>query len=295
MMGFGMVSLTQANGQLKKFYSLKEDAVYDTVKLSLEASAGTCFIKSTANSTPLNIYGNPNLDRINPSFKSSVNNNTCDVKLKLEEFETSSFDDGFSFASFFTGTSKSSNKKVKEDFWKVYLSDDKVYDLDLKYGIGEANLDFSGTSMKKVKINTGSANVNLNYSLEKVNPIQMDTFYVKVDLGSLEAAKMNYLNASEIIAEVGFGNAVMDFKSGKNSKCNVKASVGAGKIDIILPDDTVPVIIYVKESPMCGVKIAEGYEKVEKNTYVNMSYRADAENLLTFNVDVSFGNVNFMR
>jgi len=294
MFGIGFVLTTKAQGQLKKFYSLKEDAVYDTVKLSLEASSGSCYIKSTANSSPLNIYGNPNLDRINPSFKSKVNNNTCDVTLQLEEFESSAINDSFSFASFFTGTT-TKKESEQENYWKVYLSDEKVYDLNLTYGIGEANLDFSGTSVKKVKINTGSASVNLDNQLNRINPITMDTFYVKVDLGSLIATKMNYLNASNIIAEVSFGNAVMDFKSGENAKCDVKASVGAGTLDIILPDDTIPVIIHVKESPMCGIKIAEGYEKVEKNTYVNMSYRADAENLLTFDVDVSFGKINFKK
>ena len=178
MMGMGVLTYTQAQGQLKKFYSLKEDAIYDTVKLSLEASSGSCYFKNTSHSSPLNIYGNPDLDRINPTFQSNVENNICDVLLKLEEFESPSFDEGFSFASFFSGGSKS-KKKVEKDFWKVYLSDDKIYDLNLKYGIGEANLDFSGTAVKNVKINTGSANVNIDYSLAHGNPIEMDTFYVR--------------------------------------------------------------------------------------------------------------------
>ena len=291
MTGIGFFTLTHANGQLKKFYSLKDEVTYDTVKLSLEASTGSCYFKHTAHSSPLNIYGNPDLDRINPSYHTDIRDNICFVDLKLEEYQTSSFDQGLSFDSFFSAPK--SSKKVVKDYWKVYLSDKKIYDLNLRYGIGEAYLDFSGSAVKKVKINTGNANVKVDYALEHENTIPMDTFFVKVDLGSLEAKKVNYMNASKIIAEIGFGKALLSFKEGENKKCDVNASVGAGTLDIILPDDDTPIIIHIKDSPMCGVKIAEGFEEVEKNTYVNMSYRPDADNLLTFNIDVAIGKIIF--
>lgn len=289
--GIGLGVFSQANAQLKKFYSLKDSDSYDTVKLSLQASTGSCYFTNTTHSSPLNIYGNPDLDRINPTYHTDIKNNTCFVDLKLEEYQSSSFDEGFSFESFFSGPKKS--KKIEKDYWKVYLSDQKIYDLNLLYGIGEAYLDFSGTAVKKVKINTGNANVKVDYSLNRENLIGMDTFSVKVDLGSLEAEKVNFLNASNIIAEIGFGSALLSFKEGENKKCDVQASVGAGTLEVVLPEDDTPVIIYLKGSPMCRVKIADGYEEVEKNTYVNMSYRADAENLITFNVDVAIGKIIF--
>ncbi len=96
MTGIGLITLTQANGQLKKFYSLKDAATYDTVRLSLEASTGSCYFKNTTYSSPLNIYGNPDLDRINPTYHTEIKNNNCHVGLKLEEFESSSFDEGLS-------------------------------------------------------------------------------------------------------------------------------------------------------------------------------------------------------
>ncbi|MGB3465945.1 MAG: hypothetical protein WBA74_11775, partial [Cyclobacteriaceae bacterium] len=133
----------------------------------------------------------------------------------------------------------------------------------------------------------------VDYSLNKANLIAMDTFSVKVDLGSIEAEKVNFLNATNIIAEIGFGNALLSFKEGENKKCDVIASVGAGTLEVVLPEDDTPVIIHLKDSPMCRIKIAEGYEEVEKNTYVNMSYRADAENLITFNIDVAIGKIIF--
>ncbi|MCR9252049.1 MAG: hypothetical protein NXI20_16610 [bacterium] len=289
--GLGILTLTQAHSQLRKFYSLKEDGSFDTVKLTLEATSSTCFVRTAKNSDPLNIYGNPDLERINPTYKAKIHQNTCNVQLGLEEFETSSLGEGFSFSTMFTSSSTKTNK----DYWKIYLTDSKVYDLNMNYGIGDANLDLSGTSVSKIKINTGSANVKAGFMDGLINGVEMDTFYVKVDLGSFDAPKLNLMNASTVIADIGFGSANLDF-SGKNTKrCEIKTTVGAGNLDILLPEDDVPIIIYVKDSPLCGIKLTKGFEEVEDNVFVNMSYSEDAENLMIFDVDVALGNVSFHR
>ena len=289
--GLGILTLTQAQCQLKKFYSLKEDGSFDTVKLTLEATSSTCYVRTAKNSDPLNIYGNPDLDKINPTYKARINQKVCDVQLGLEEFNSDGIGDGLSLSAMFTNTSKTTNK----DYWKIYLTDTKIYDLNMHYGIGDANLDLSGTSVSKIKINTGSANVKAGFMDGLLNGVEMDTFYVKVDLGSFEAPNLNLMNASNVIGDIGFGSASLDFSGTSNKRCKVKTTVGAGNLDILLPDTDVPMIIYVKDSPLCGIKIAKGFEEVEDNVYVNMSYAEDADNLVIFDVDVALGNVSFHR
>ncbi len=287
--GLGVLTLTEASSQLRKFYSLKEEGTFDTVRLKLEATSSTCFVRTAKNSDPLNIYGNPDLERINPTYKARIHQNVCNVQLGLEEFETSSIGEGFSFSTMFANNSSKSNK----DYWKIYLSDSKVYDLNMNYGIGDANLDLSGTSVSKIKINTGSANVKAGFMDGNSNGVEMDTFYVKVDLGSFEAPGLNLMRASHVIAEIGFGNASLDFSDALSKKCQISTSVAAGNLDIILPKEDVPVIIYVKDSPLCGIKLTRDFEEVEDNVFVNMSYSEDAENLMVFNVDVALGNITF--
>ena len=289
--GIGILAIGQAQSQLKKFYSLKEDNTFDTVKLNLKATSSTCFVRTSESSDPLNIYGNPDLEKINPSYKAEVRKNTCHVNLELEEFGMKSISDDFSFSAIFA-SNKESNEK---DYWKIYLSDEKIYDLRMTYGIGDANLDLSGTSVSNIKINTGSANVKAGFMNGIKNNTKMDTFHVKVDLGSFHAPNMSLMNANNVIAEIGFGSAKLDFREGTTEKCNVKTSVSAGSVDILLPKEDVRIIIYIKDSPLCGVKLAKGFEEVEDNVFVNMDYSADAENLMTFNVDVALGNVTFHR
>ncbi|MFT4833266.1 MAG: hypothetical protein ACI8WP_000018 [Flavobacteriaceae bacterium] len=273
-------------GQLKKFYTLQESHGYDTISFSLEATTGNCYLKASDEKGPLSIYGNPDLEKINPSFKSKVVNGTCQVALDLEEFRSSSLSDGLILAVLHA-------EETQNNFWKVLLDREKIYDLDLNYGFGDADVDLSDISVSKLKVRSGSADITVNYNDGEPNRIEMDTFWVKADMGRIETKNLELARARHVIANIGFGKASLDFSNSSTQKCNIDASVGAGSLDVFLPSNDVPIIIYMKESPLCGMRMAKGFEQVEPNVFVNMSYKADANNLLTFYVDVALGNVNF--
>ncbi|MEP0986368.1 hypothetical protein [Ekhidna sp.] len=275
-----------AFAQLSKFYTIKESSEFDTVDFYLKATATNCLLKQAdSDNNPLTIYGNPDLEKINPTFASKVKNNTCYAKLALDEYNSSGFGDSFSMAV--------SRNEEDNDFWKVNLGENKTYRLNLIYGFGNADVNLTGSSVQRLKIKSGSADIVVGYDDGNINPIQMDTFYVKADFGSIVAKRMELARAKNVITKIGFGNVLLDFEREMSEKCTVDASVGAGNLEILLPKEGTPVIIYIRDSPLCAVKIAKGFEEVEKNVFVNMSYSADAENLLSFDVDVALGMVRF--
>lgn len=273
-------------GQLQKFYTLKEEKQYDTVVFTMEATAGNCILKSSQGEGALSIYGDPNLEKINPSFKSRVVGNTCIVDLNLEEYRSSSVSDGILVAMF-------REHAEKNNFWKILIDQEKVYKLNLNYGFGHADVDLSGISVKNFKVKSGSADILVDYNNGQPNKIEMDTFWVKADMGSIIAKHLELARVKYVMAKIGFGRALLDFSDASDQKCLVDASVGAGNLDIFLPNREVPMIIYLKDSPLCGMRLPDGFEEVERNVFVNMNYRANAENLLTFKVDLALGNVAF--
>ncbi|MEQ9468694.1 MAG: hypothetical protein RLN88_14895 [Ekhidna sp.] len=284
--GISLLVSISAVSQLTKFYTIKESSDFDTVDFYLKATATNCLLKlSEEDKNPLTIYGNPDLEKINPAFASKVKNNTCYSKLVLDEYSSSGFGDSFTMAV--------SRSDKENDFWKVNFSENKIYKLNLIYGFGNADVNLTGSSVQRLKIKSGSADIIVGYDEGSMNPIQMDTFFVKADFGSIVAKRMELARAKNVITKIGFGNVLLDFDQQMNERCNVDASVGAGNLEILLPKDGTPVIIYVRDSPLCAVKIAKGFEEVEKNVFVNMSYAADAENLLSFDVDVALGMVRF--
>lgn len=273
-------------GQLKKFYSIKESTDFDTIAFKLDATAGNCVIGPTSEPGSLHIYGLPDLEKINPSFKAQVLQNTCNVGLSLEEYKSSSIHDGLMFAMLRSG-------RYENNFWKVQFNNNKIYKLELNYGFGNSDIDLSGLSVKQLKLKSGSADVVIDYLSSSPNPISMDTFQVKVDMGSLIVKRLDMAHASTVIANIGFGRALLDLSDAGDRKCKIDATVGAGNLDIFLPERRVPIIIYLKDSPLCGFEIVPGFEEVESGVYVNMGYSTKAENLLTFYIDVALGNVAF--
>lgn len=275
-----------AFAQLSKFYTIKESTEFDTVDFYLKATATNCLLKqSETDRNPLTIYGSPDLEKINPTFASKIKNNTCYSKLVLDEYNSSGFGDSFSMAV--------SRNDKDNDFWKINLGARKTYRLNLIYGFGNADVNLTGSSVQRLKIKSGSADIVVGYDEGSMNPIRMDTFYVKADFGSIVAKRMELTRAKKVITKIGFGNVLLDFDQQMNEKCSVDASVGAGNLEILLPKDGTPIIIQIRDSPLCAVKIADGFEEVEKNVFVNMSYAADAKNLLSFDVDVALGMVRF--
>lgn len=277
-----------AHAQLKKFYTLKESNEYDTVDFVLRASSGNSFIKNYADSSePMVIYGNPDLERINPSFKTRYSGKTCYATLDLDAFNSFSFGDGFSFVM---------AKKAKEEhgnYWKVLVNDKKVYRFYMKYGVGNTEVDLSNIKLDKLRLNTGSANVVVGYQPEKANLIKMDTFFVKVDMGSLETKYLANSRAKCYTADIGFGTAKLDFRGKSEGKVQCNAKIGAGSLDVLVPNRDSPIIIYLKDSPFCGIRMEDDFEEVEKNVWVNHSYSAKANNLMTFNVDLALGTISF--
>jgi hypothetical protein len=166
----------------------------------------------------------------------------------------------------------------------------------LNYAVGDARVDLSDLPVEKLKISSGSADVKVEYMENRPNLIEMDSFLVKVDLGSLTINKMNCSKARTVIADVGFGALLVDYSKALDLPSQVHASVGAGNLIIGLPnDDKIPVIINIHDSPLCHVKLPKNFRKQKKNVYVSRGYHEGASNILSFNLDVVVGQIKFVE
>ncbi|HET9054900.1 MAG TPA: hypothetical protein VFM90_12035, partial [Cyclobacteriaceae bacterium] len=172
-------------GQIKKQFSVEDAPSCEKIKLTLKANSGTCFIKPSHNSEILNVFSNQTAESYSHQFVKEINGTVCQVMLSLEETRSESFSQTVSSRVF------GSEKPEQEKFWKMYLTDAKPYALELNYGIGRANVDLSGLAIKTLKINTGSADVNIGYHTGLENLVEMDTFFVKVDMGSVNAKNLS--------------------------------------------------------------------------------------------------------
>lgn len=269
----------------RKHFSVDNTRDFKKVELNFSTSSGRCYLSPTQEVDAFSVYSNRDIDEFNHSFDKSVVDKVCHIDVKIEDKTNENFSQSISYKVF------NNPKNIDESVWKIYLNEDKPYLLNLNYGIGEAYVDLSGLSVEKLNINTGSANVNVGYLSEIGNHIEMDTFNVKVDLGSLQMRKTNLANAKVIIADVGFGNAMLDLSDPPSLNSYIEASVGAGNLDVVVPNTDTGVKILIHDSMLCQVKLSKSFVKIEPNVYVNAFYEEGGSRQLLFDIDVSLGNV----
>lgn len=276
-------------GQIKKQFTVEDSQSCENIKLSLKANSGNCYIKPSHNPEILNVFSNQTETTYAHNFRKEIKGKTCEVLLNLEETQSEGLSQTISARFFGASAEAPENDKL----WKMYLTDAKPYFLELIYGVGNANVDLSGLAIKKLKISTGSADVNVGYTSSLENQIDMDTFSVKVDLGSINVKSLNLSRARVVMADVGFGNMTLDFSNKPLVSNRVKGSVGAGNLLILLPSDQTPVLVHIKDSWLCSVKLPGGLKKIGDSTFANAAYTKDAKNSLTFDLDVAMGNITF--
>jgi hypothetical protein len=283
----GLMGAGAVLGQMKKQFTVDNQDICKTIDLSLRAKTGNCYIRSGQTSEILTIYSNQDLEEYAHTFSNEVKGAICFVKLALEQEGQRGVSKKISHQVF------GGEEMMSDKFWKVYLTNDKPYSLDLDYGLGNANIDLSGLSIKRLKINTGSADVNVTYTTGLENKVEMDTFFVKVDLGSLNVKQLNLSRSKVVMVEVGFGNINLDFSNKPAIMPSVKGSVGAGNLIILLPEESVPVMVTINESWLCSVNLSKNLKRIGENTYANAAYARNPKNALTFDLDVSMGKIVF--
>ncbi len=270
--------------QLKKQLVVNSGVGVEQMHFTLSAPSGTCILRPTHHPTPITVYG---VNQQKPPHTSHVEGSFQEVLIKLMGQEREGFGQAISWGMF-------EKEQDQQQLWKVFFTKHDPFYLTLNYGVGEAKVDLSGAQVQRLKMKTGSADVVIGYLTEESNQLEMDTFYVKVDMGTLNIHRLNLAKAKEIIADVGFGNVQLDLSDRCMVKSKVTASVGAGKMKVIMPDQSQPTIIYMRDSPLCHIKLPHNYKAIDKNVFTNSSYQKNAENLLIFDIDVAMGNVIFV-
>ncbi|HHL51891.1 MAG TPA: hypothetical protein ENJ39_00815 [Flammeovirgaceae bacterium] len=275
-----------ALAQEMKHFRVAPDGHCRVVKITYTASSGTCYLQKGASSDPLSVYSTRDIDDFNHSFHHNQKEQILEVNLALEEKNSMSFSQSIS-SNMFT------KSRPEDNIWRVELTDDIPYELELNYGIGEAYVDLSGLQIIRLSIQTGSADVNIGYMEPVPNPVPMHEMNIKVDLGNVQARQLDLANVHRINAEVGFGNMLLDLSEPLGHPCQVNASVGAGTLEILVPKDGIPVVIHIKKSMLCDVRMSRSFTETAEDTFTNTAYDSQKTGQLEFVVDVSFGTIIF--
>ena len=282
-----MLGSMVAYGQLTTQFYVENNPNTSGLVLSLSMDEGNCHIEPTRQEGLLKVSSNKDSDNFSHSYSKEIRDNVCFVDLNLKNTGAGSLGQTISTSLF------GSVNSADESSWKILLSEKKPYQLRLNYGMGSADIDLSRLSIETLKIHTGSADVNIKYEETSFNKVEMDTFYVKVDFGSVKVNNLCHARARNVIADVGFGDLFLDLSDPPLQTSKIIGNVGAGTLLIKLPTDNTPVKVVVNDSWLCNLKVPVSFRKIGENIYVNPYYKGTPERSITFDVDVSMGNLIF--
>ncbi|MFC2125602.1 hypothetical protein ACFLU5_12395 [Bacteroidota bacterium] len=269
------------SGQAVKLYELKNDNTFDRVNLTFKSGNSNTNVFPAINSG-LNIYGKSGSETIDPVNSRLINRTHHIIVNEASDTRSNSR----SITDLFFGDDNDNN-------FDLQLPADKPLQLNLTYAVGDAHVDLSDLAIEKLKINTGSADVFVTYTEGHNNLIEMDTFFVEVDMGSLTIDKMDLSRAQKVIADIGFGELTLTYTNEIKSTSHIQASIAAGNLLIQIPTNEIPVRISIHDSPLCQVKIPKSFNKIQNDTFVSPGYNSNSEEILDFDLNVGLGRIKF--
>lgn len=268
--------------QPKKQFALEGKRDCNRVVLNVGSESGNYVIRPTHSADVVNVYSHGDPGRSPYLFEENTRGSVQQIMLRLNSIS------GRGMTRIISD--QMLGEEQEDGFWKVYLTDEKPYHLNMDYDLGNSNIDLSGLAVERLHLNTGSADVRVSFE-HGANKVEMDTFQVKVELGSVTVQKMHQARSRFVTAEVGFGKMLLDFSERPLVNYEVYGIVGAGNLIVRMPDDEVPVLVRINDSWLCSVMIPNNYRQVGDNAYANPAWTPSIVRPIVFNLDVAMGKI----
>lgn len=271
-----------AVAQPKKQFAVEGKQECTRVYLNVGAESGNYMIRPTHSAEVLNIYRQGEITENPFLFEENMSGTVQQIMLRMNDMSGRGITRMIS--------DQMLGEEREEEMWKVFLTDNKPYRLNMDYDLGNSNIDLSGLSVERLNVNTGSADVSISFE-HGANQVEMDTFQVKVEMGSVNLHKVHQAKSRFVAAEVGFGKMFLDFSNYPLVNYEVYGIVGAGNLIVNMPSDEVPVLVRINDSWLCSVAIPRNYRQVADQAYANPAWNPSVQKPVVFNFDVAMGRI----
>ncbi len=158
-------------------------------------------------------------------------------------------------------------------------------DVELDFGMGEANLDLSDIQISLLNIESGMGRVELE--INSPNMIQCEIVDIETGMGEFTGRGLSNLNAEIVNIEVGMGAAELDFSDAINGDMEIELEVGLGSIELILPNN-VNISAKVHDHFLSSIELESLVKK--RNKYVSEHWD-NSKPTVTLDMSVGLGSI----
>jgi hypothetical protein len=175
--------------------------------------------------------------------------------------------------------------------WKLLYTDAVPISFDIELGLGEADIDMSGLSVKDFDLSTGASSVRLAFNEPNKNVIE--TMTIEAGLSKFKAMGLGNANFKRLSFEGGVGKYALDFHGNLKREVDVDAEVGMGTLVIVIPSNIGARVIYEKNW-ISDLDIDSDFAEQGDDTYQTSNY-ATAAGRINLHVEAGFGSVEIRR
>ena len=254
-------------------YDLKH---YQSLELELDFGLGE--LKIRAHDKPKTVTGTIQYrsSRTKPDVEFSSNGENAILKVKENsDYNFECCENGIDFNNFSFG----------DDFHNAMdfqLAMDIPTELELNFGLGEADIDITGLSLSYFEFDCGLSDVKLK--MDGTNKITCERVSISCGLGDFNGYGLGNLNTRKFSLDVGLGAAMIDLRGKFDEDMDLSIDVGLGALELILPKN-VNINLRVDHSFLSSVDV-DGLMSKGNNKYESFDWD---ENRPTIIGDISVG------
>ena len=226
---FGVVFLVAKSDDYKTLeyqYKIKK---YDALRVYFDCSIGNLIMKPSKNRYIITGNINYNSAMVKPTVELTNKNNISRLDLKVKPDKTSDNNT----KSFINSLIEDGNDNYKINF---EMPTKMSTDMNLNFGLGKVNLDFSGLRIAQLVMNCGLSDVSLVNT--KSNIINCEKIHISTGVSDFNSLGLGNFNASKYIFDVGMGSAEIDMSGSANKNSDLKIDVTVGSLELKLPKNT---------------------------------------------------------
>ncbi len=173
-----------------------------------------------------------------------------------------------------------------EQDWFVGVTERIPTTLKCDFGACRGDLDLSGLRLQNLDISVGASKMLVRF--DTPNRETMHTMKIEAGASNMRLVGLANSNAKRIEFEGGIGSFLLDFSGYLQSSMTAKISLGVGKANIRIPQDTnVRIRLTDNIFSVCSIE-SRDFDRRSDNVYVSKSFNDQAP-ILDIELEAGFG------
>jgi len=174
--------------------------------------------------------------------------------------------------------------------WDISFSPKVSHSFDIDIGACEAEMDFTGLPIEKLKLDLGAGEGRVRF--DRPNPVVMEMLDIDAGASELEIKGLGNARFKKLKFDGGMGSFRLDFSGQTAMDGQAEISIGMGEVEIVLPRE-LGVRVY-KEGALSSIDFDGDLEKVGDGVWETENYRT-AKRRLIIDLSVGLGSAEVRR